>query len=231
MQYLIVCLRLLEQEDVDGVWQVHYQLRPAGRCSWTGLWPVRCRPQVGRDTMTDCPPGWGWNPRSIPPPLHCQTPGWATHNVLKSTKIDYFKANFVHLTENTEVWCREKLGKLNKKTFTDMHKVWDKLKEAERWINLLHVEDLHWTPLLLSCSTGRWGAAEQKRRAPSRRWGWQRRVEARGMQPWSERLERRKFKIKKRKCKCRNLRGFTPPHVHFRKQIEISQNHRSVKSC
>lgn len=70
-------------------------------------------------------------------------------------------------------------------------KLCDKPKKAERWINLLHVEDLHWIPLLLSYSTGRWGAAEQKRRAPSKRWGWRRRVEERGMQPWSEKLRGR----------------------------------------
>lgn len=61
-------------------------------------------------------------------------------------------------------------------------------KKAERWMNLLHVEDLHWIPLLLFYSTDRSGAAEQRRRAPSKRWGWRRRVEERGMPPWIEKL-------------------------------------------
>lgn len=55
-----------------------YLLRPAGQNCWACLWPAGCRPPGGKDMMTGCPPGWGWNLQSSPPHLRCQIPGWST---------------------------------------------------------------------------------------------------------------------------------------------------------
>lgn len=116
-------------------------------------------------------------------------------------------------------------------------KVWKNKESRERWINLLHVEDLHWTPLLLSYSTGRSGAAEQKRRAPSKRWGWRRRVEERGTQPWTEKLRGkrgRKYNGRERfnmeiQGICASIRGgHTVRFESVRRKRETSLNQKSV---